>query len=101
MFRERSASISSVIHVPSPIYLVSHAARGAPGGGGFAKFSAPIAMTPIPHFSASVYPSSEPVHATASYKMARYTAVAQSAVSPAPVTPASLFSASALAQREY
>jgi hypothetical protein len=101
VLRERSASISSVMHVPSPIYLVSHIARDVPASGGFAKLTAPIAMTPIPYSPTTAYPSAEPVHATASYEMTRYTAVAQNPQPSAPVTAASLFSTSAPAQREY
>jgi hypothetical protein len=81
--------------------LVSHAARVVPGSGGFAKLTAPVAMTPIPYSSTTAYPSAEPVHATASYEMARYTAVTQNPEPSAPVTAVSLFSASAPAKREY
>jgi hypothetical protein len=89
------------MQVPSPVYLVSHTDRGATTSGGFAKLTAPIAMTPLPYSSASAYPSAEPVHATASYEMARYTAVTQSPEPTTPVTPVYLFSASAPVKREY
>jgi hypothetical protein len=80
---------------------VSHIPRGGLPTGSIAKLTAPIAMTPIPYSSASAYPSAEPVRATASYEMARYTAVTQNPEPSAPVTPASLFSASAPAKREF
>jgi hypothetical protein len=80
---------------------VSHIPRGGLPTGSIAKPTVPVAMTPIPNSSARVYPYAEPVHATASYEMARYTTVTQNPEPSAPVTPAYLFSASAPAQREY
>jgi hypothetical protein len=63
VLKKSSASISSLTHVPSSIYSVSHIPWDELPTGSIVKPTVPVAMTPIPYSSARVYPSAEPIRA--------------------------------------